>query len=58
MKQLASQGVVKSTCVLVNGNLQVVTIVGNANVGGGIHEYGDQEVASKGQEKVLKPSLK
>jgi hypothetical protein len=29
-----------------------------ANVGGRIHEYGDNEVAGRGQEKVLKPSLK
>jgi hypothetical protein len=27
-------------------------------VGGGIHEYGDWEVASGGQKKVIKPLLK
>jgi hypothetical protein len=39
-------------------DLQVVMIMGNASVGRGIHEYGDWEVASGGQEKVLKPLLK
>jgi hypothetical protein len=29
-----------------------------ANVKGRIHEYGEYEVAGRGQEKVLKPSLK
>jgi hypothetical protein len=38
--------------------LQVVTVVGSASVGGGIHEYGDWEVAGGGQEKTLRPLLK
>jgi len=35
-------------------DLQVVTIVGSASVGGGIHEYGDWEVVGGDQEKVFK----
>jgi hypothetical protein len=34
-------------------DLQVVTVVGSANVWGGIHEYGDWEVAGGGQKKVF-----
>jgi hypothetical protein len=30
-------------------DLQVVMIVGSASVGGGVHECGDWEVASRGQ---------
>jgi hypothetical protein len=33
-------------------------VVDSASLGGGIQEYGDWEVPSGGQEKVLKPLLK
>jgi hypothetical protein len=35
-----------------------MTIVGNASLGGGTHEYGDWEVVGGGQEKVFRHLLK
>jgi hypothetical protein len=59
MKQLTSQGVVKSTCVLVNEDkILKWWWLWATQMNGGTHEYGDWEVVGGGQEKVFKPLLK